>query len=275
MAARINTVLVIGGTAGIGEQFVRRFHSLGKKVIVTGRNETKLTELAKELNGLETRKFDIADSDDLPTHVTDVLTAFPKLDSVIINAGIQKSFNFFDPSSISAAEISREITTNLTAPALLIQLFAPHLLRLSLEGAKTTLFVTSSTLAYVPLGFYPTYSASKAGIHALTLAFRQQLSHAPEEARKNFNVVEIVPPYTDTGLDKEHREAVVAAQGGPDKAVPAMPLQDYVEKFFEAFEQTEADGSLKKEIGVGMGQVGVDTWRGSFGKIYEQWHMST
>ena len=52
----MNKVLIIGGTAGIGEQFVRRFHSLGKKVIATGRNGEKLESLKKELEGLETSK---------------------------------------------------------------------------------------------------------------------------------------------------------------------------------------------------------------------------
>ena len=56
MAARMNKILVIGGTAGIGEQLVRRFQSLGKKVIVTGRNGSKLDALKKELQGLETSK---------------------------------------------------------------------------------------------------------------------------------------------------------------------------------------------------------------------------
>jgi short-subunit dehydrogenase involved in D-alanine esterification of teichoic acids len=56
MTSRINTILVVGGTAGIGEQLVRRFHALGKKVIVTGRNQTNLDALAQELHGLETRQ---------------------------------------------------------------------------------------------------------------------------------------------------------------------------------------------------------------------------
>jgi short-subunit dehydrogenase involved in D-alanine esterification of teichoic acids len=56
MTSRINTILVVGGTAGIGEQLVRRFHALGKKVIVTGRNQTNLDALAQELHGLDTRQ---------------------------------------------------------------------------------------------------------------------------------------------------------------------------------------------------------------------------
>jgi short-subunit dehydrogenase involved in D-alanine esterification of teichoic acids len=53
MSSRINTVLIIGATAGIGEAFARRFHQLGKKIIATGRNQDKLNTLAKELPGLE------------------------------------------------------------------------------------------------------------------------------------------------------------------------------------------------------------------------------
>jgi len=64
-------------------------------------------------------------------------------------------------------------------------------------------------------------------------------------------------------------------QGGPEKAFPAMPLQEYIDKFFESLEQLEPDGSLKKEIGVGFGQMGAETWRGSFGNIYEQMGLST
>lgn len=56
MSERINTVLIVGGTSGIGEAFARRFHDLGKKVIITGRNQEKLMALAQELPGLEARE---------------------------------------------------------------------------------------------------------------------------------------------------------------------------------------------------------------------------
>ena len=203
------------------------------------------------------------------------MSAHPDLDTVIVTAGIQKSFNYFDPTSIAPEGIASEITINLTAPALLVQLVAPHLAGLAASGVKTSLLVTSSSLAYVPLGFFPAYSASKAGIHALLLALRQQLSFAPAEIQKNMCVTEIVPPYTDTGMDAEHREATIAMQGGPDKAFPAMPLDEFIDGFFKALEETGPDGALGKEVGVGFGKVGFETWRGSLGKIYEGWGMST
>ncbi|KAK8130909.1 short chain dehydrogenase [Apiospora sp. TS-2023a] len=275
MSARINTVLIIGATAGIGEAFARNFYTMGKKVIATGRNKEKLDAMSKELPGLETRQFDISDLAALPGTVGAILKDFPRLDTVLVTAGIQKCFNFFDPSTTDPAQIANEISTNLTAPTVLVHLFAPHLVALANAGTKTTLFLTSSSLGYVPLSFYPAYCPAKAGVAALAKIVRQQLSFGPEAARANMNVVEIVPPYTDTGLDKAHRDATIAMQGGPDKAFPAMPLAEFVDKFFKGLEDARPDGSLKSEIGVGFGQMGIDTWRGSFGKVYEQMGLGT
>lgn len=54
MSARINTILIIGATRGIGEAMARRFHAMGKKVLAAGISGDKLAELAGELEGLET-----------------------------------------------------------------------------------------------------------------------------------------------------------------------------------------------------------------------------
>lgn len=198
-----------------------------------------------------------------------ILEDFPNIDSVIITAGVQKSFNLFDPSTTSPEVLADEISTNLTATTVLIHYLAPHLLKVAQGGTKSNLFLTSSTLAYIPLSFYPTYCASKAGVAALARVLRQQLSYIPVAA-ETMAVVEIVPPYTDTPLDKEHREATIAMQGGASKAFAPMPLAEYVDKFFEALEAAVGpDGSVKQEIGVGYGAMGVDTWRASFGAIYE------
>ena len=56
MTSNFKTILIIGATSGIGEGFARRFHGMGKKVIATGRRAEKLSALAKELPGLETRQ---------------------------------------------------------------------------------------------------------------------------------------------------------------------------------------------------------------------------
>ena len=57
MSARIKTILILGASRGIGEALARRFYSLGKKVIITGREQEqkKLNQLAQDLPGLEYR----------------------------------------------------------------------------------------------------------------------------------------------------------------------------------------------------------------------------
>ncbi|KAI5923425.1 NAD(P)-binding protein [Camillea tinctor] len=267
MTSRMNTVLIIGATAGIGLAFTHRFHAMGKKVIATGRNERKLNRMAQELPGLETRQFDISDLAAIPANINGLLKDFPSLDTVFIMAGIQQSFNFFDASSTTPEKIAKEITTDLTAPALLMRLIAPHLLQLAGKGTQTTLFVTTSALAYTPISFYPTYCASKAGLQALVKILRQQLLLAPNGA--NMRIVDIVPPYVDTGLDKDHREFTITSQGGAEKAFPPMPLDEYVDKFFDSLEKPGPDGNIKKEIGAAAGETAVEAWHASFDGIYE------
>ncbi|KAI1656012.1 NAD(P)-binding protein [Daldinia decipiens] len=214
--------------------------------------------------------FDIADLTGLATNVESILKDLPHLDSVIINAGIQKSYSLFDPSTSSPEAIINEINTDLTVPTFLVRLFALHLFELAKAGSKTSLFFTTSSLAYDPLSFYPAYCSSKAGLQTLAKVLRHQLSFAPEEAKKNLNIVEIIPPYVDTGLDHEYRENLKVMQGGSEKAYPPMPLDEYINKIFEALEQLEQDGSFKKEIGVELGKLVEETCRGSFGKLFEQ-----
>ncbi|GAW19640.1 hypothetical protein ANO14919_091290 [Xylariales sp. No.14919] len=105
---------------------------MDKKVIATGRNKAGLAAL--------------------PAIVTQILKDFRNLDTVFINRGVQKCYNLFDPSTTTADAIITEVTTNLTAPNLLVQLFAPHLLACA-KSMLTSISITSSSLAYAPLAF--------------------------------------------------------------------------------------------------------------------------
>ena len=134
-------------------------------------------------------QWDVTDLVNLQSHVRSILADFPKLDTVFINAGIQNHYMIFQPPNNE--EVIREVTTNLIAPNLIAQSFAPHLLALAQSGTKTNLFLTSSSLAYFPLAFYPTYCATKAGVSAFAKIVRMQLNFT---GCKDMNVVEVVPP---------------------------------------------------------------------------------
>ncbi|KAK4671966.1 putative secondary metabolism biosynthetic enzyme [Podospora pseudoanserina] len=261
MSSRINTILILGAAGGIGEATARRFHSLGKKVIVTGREQDRerLEQIVNELEGLEYRIWDLTQLDSLQPQVDGILRHFPKLDTVFVNAGIQNHYDIFqNPPPNLAQEAIQELTTNLVAPILVAQAFATHLLSLAKQGIKTNIFLTSSSLAYFPVPFYPTYCPSKAGVASFCKILRWQLEAT---GVKGMSVVEVAPPYVDTPLNAHHREQTDALQGGPEKAVQPMPLDEYIDKFFDLLENTKQDGSISDEIGVGFGGHGQKVWK--------------
>jgi NAD(P)-dependent dehydrogenase (short-subunit alcohol dehydrogenase family) len=78
------TVVVIGGSAGIGLETARRARAEGAKVILTGRNPERLQRAANEVEALSTAAFDAADPVALERFFRDLPTA---IDHVMVTAG--------------------------------------------------------------------------------------------------------------------------------------------------------------------------------------------
>ncbi len=221
---------------------------MGMKVIVTGRREAKLAELAKELPGLETYTMDNADVPSLPGHVKTILSKHPDIDTVWVNSGIQYQGNLTSLDKFSDEKIINELTVNLTAPIILARHFIPHLLSLKREG---TFMITSSGLAYVPSALFPVYCPTKAGVHSFLVGLRESL------ADTNVNVIEITPPYVRTNLDDENRL---------DKVLTPMELDDYTEQTLEVLKKPTKE---IKEAGVGFGALAAGKWRDAFGPLLQ------
>jgi NAD(P)-dependent dehydrogenase (short-subunit alcohol dehydrogenase family) len=78
------TVVVIGGSAGIGLETARRARSEGARVILTGRNPERLQRAASELEALSTAAFDAADAAALERFFRDLPTP---IDHLMLTAG--------------------------------------------------------------------------------------------------------------------------------------------------------------------------------------------
>lgn len=248
----MSTILILGGTGGIGESFARRFHKMGKKVIVTGRREAMLASLASELPGLETYTMDNSDLGSLAGHVETLLGRFPDIDTVWVNGGIQYQGDFRSLENFSDEKIIQEMTTNLTAPIVLARHFVPHLLSLKRE---TTFMITSSGIAYVPISLFPVYSPTKAGVHSFLVGLRDALRDT------NVHVIEIAPPYVRTELDAANRL---------DKGeMKPMELDDYTEQTLAVLEKPAAE---IKEAAVGFAAMGSQAWRKTFDPILAAIH---
>src|SRR3984893_14852267 len=77
------TVVVIGGSAGIGFETARRARTEGAKVILTGRNAERLQPAASEVDALSTAAFDAAD----PVALDRFFHDLPTIDHVMVTAG--------------------------------------------------------------------------------------------------------------------------------------------------------------------------------------------
>jgi uncharacterized oxidoreductase len=253
MSASMKTILIIGGTSGIGEAFARRFQSQGKKVIVTGRREARLKELKNSLEGLETYAFDISDLPAISKHVEELFKLFPNIDTVWVNAGVQIMSNPTDLSSSTDQKVIDEITTNVTAPLIAARHVVPKLIA---QKSPTTFMITSSGLAFVPAGsMFSVYCATKAAVHLYMVGLRQALKET------KVNVIEIVPPYTSgTELDREHKDQV-----GHLKPLPMEALLDQVCKQLE-----EGKGKELKEVAAGSAVQRVTGWRDGIGPLLTQ-----
>src|SRR5207247_9245277 len=82
------TILITGGSAGIGLAFALKFAELGNQVIVTGRRQAVLDEVKAKHPKLHTIQSDVADPAQIAALAERVKTDFPKLDVLMNNAGV-------------------------------------------------------------------------------------------------------------------------------------------------------------------------------------------
>jgi uncharacterized oxidoreductase len=182
------TILITGGTSGIGLELAKHLHQRGNTIIVTGRDQAKLDAVMRALPGVRTFKSDVSDPAAIVALCDSVLEQFPALDTLINNAGIMRNLNFNLGRDLS--EVTREIEINLNGPVRMIQQFLPHL---KTRNGALIVNVTSG-LAFVPFPASPVYCAAKAALHSFTQSLRVQLDAA------GVTVIELAPPAVETPL---------------------------------------------------------------------------
>ncbi|ACB94659.1 SDR family oxidoreductase [Beijerinckia indica] len=203
------TVLITGGTSGIGLTLANSLVERGNIVIVTGRDQSKLTSVSKAFPRLYVVRSDVTKPDDIRRLYEEILSRFPKLDVLVNNAGIMRNLKLVEPHSLE--DITREVDILLTGAIRMVQQFLPHLL----QRDEAAIVNVSSGLAFVPMPVSPVYSAAKAALHAYTQSLRAQLSDT------SINVIELAPPPVETELFRgEFAEEMKGRSAmAPDKLV--------------------------------------------------------
>jgi len=206
-----NTILITGGGSGIGRALAESLHALGNRVIIAGRRQAALDEVAHANPGMASLTLDIEDAAAIRAFATKLTAQHPALNMVVHNAGIMRPEDLKGADYLATAEAT--VATNLLGPIRLTAALLPHLQR---QPAAAIMTVTSG-LAFVPLAGCPTYCATKAALHSYTESLRYQLKDTKVE------VLELAPPYVQTELMGSHQAADPRAM--PLKAFIAESMQ--------------------------------------------------
>jgi uncharacterized oxidoreductase len=228
-----STVLITGGSGGIGLGLARCFVQAGASVIITGRREQQLKEAVEELNRIGKKKVvyhinDVEKTDERLALYNWITSKHPETNVLINNAGVQQRHPFIpnedSSKNISWEEREKEIQINISAPIHLSHLFISHFRQMK---TKTAIMNVSSGLVFTPAAMVLIYSATKAAIHSFTMSLRYQLKNEIP----NIQVYEIIPPAVQTNLGGSH------AFG--------EPLDEYCQATFERLKKGEQEIGYK------------------------------
>lgn len=187
MGLQKKKVIVIGGSAGIGKAAATRALDAGARVVIAGRTETRLEEVASELGGqIETAVLDARDTRGME-HIIGDLAPFDHL--VFTAAQVQPSA-FLEVDLESAKEA---FDVKFWGQFAAVQHSAAHIV----EGGSITLI--SGLAAHQPIGGMSVIGAINGATEALTRSLAVELSPVRVNA--------VCPGLIDThGLSAERRE---------------------------------------------------------------------
>jgi uncharacterized oxidoreductase len=208
------TILITGGSAGIGLAFALKFLELGNQVIVTGRRQSVLDDLKANYPKLHTIQSDVADAAQVAALARHVKASYPKLDVLMNNAGIMLHKNLKMPAA-DLEGLMAEVNINIGGVIRMTSAFIDIL-----TANRGTIINVSSALSFVPLPSAPIYSATKAAVHAYTQSLRFQLEETGVE------VIDLMPPAVKTDMTEELAEG---------EGIALMTTDELISKSFAGF----------------------------------------
>jgi uncharacterized oxidoreductase len=214
-----NTILITGGSSGIGRALAEAFHKAGNQVIITGRRMSLLKSACDANPGMAAVELDVRDPAAIRLVTAQIVADHPALNVLINNAGIMELDDV--SGAVDEEMLVATVTTNLGGPIRMSGALVGHL-----KNQKDAVIINvSSILGFVPLVPTAAYSATKAALHSYTLSQRYKLRDI------GIHVIELAPPWVRTDLLNSSEEE------------RAMPLNAFIEATM-AMLATEADEIL-------------------------------
>lgn len=217
-----NTVVITGGSTGIGFELAKRLVQQGDKVIVCGRSRERLMVAKKMVPSLVTYPCDLSKRNEREEFASWLKVHHPDINVLVNNAAIVNRIDFLkEENAMDFAET--EYQTNLLAPIHLV-----HLLYGVLQANENPTIINVTTgLIYAPRVIYPFYNSSKAGLHSFTQTLRLKVKD------KNIKVIEAMFPAVNTEWH----------QGNPPKI--AIPVEEAVDEMLKGWKQGKLEIRIK------------------------------
>ena len=201
-----STVLITGGTSGIGRACALAFGRAGYQVAITGRDAAKLADTARALQaaGIQhlTVQADVGDAAAAARAVQATVARFGGLYVLLNNAGISMRARFQDAD---VAVIERLMQTNFFGTVYTTKAALPHLL-----ASHGSIVGVSSIAGYRGLPGRTGYSASKFALNGFLEALRTELLD------QHVHVLTAAPGFTASNI----RAVALAANGQPQGESP-------------------------------------------------------
>lgn len=171
MIFKDKTVIITGGSEGVGAATARLFAEAGANLMLVARNKKNLETVAEALRDktkVEIFPMDVSDSDACVDLFKKANFEFGRIDILVNNAGYHARGNVQD---VEAADLAKIIDVNLRAPIVLSRIALPYLAE-SGEGAIINVGSLAGRVVYPGA---VTYSASKAGLRSFTLGLAEEM----------------------------------------------------------------------------------------------------
>lgn len=163
-------VLITGATSGIGLACARKFAENGDRLILTGRNESRLAEIKKELSekgaDVMTLAFDVRDNKKAERYIQDLPAEWQEIDVLVNNAGL--ALGLEPEYEVNNDDWETMIDTNIKGLLTMTRLVVPGMVQRN-RGHVINMGSVAGDAAYAGGNVY---CATKAAVKALTDGLR-------------------------------------------------------------------------------------------------------
>lgn len=171
MILKDKTVIITGGSEGVGAAAARLFADAGANLMLVARTRKNLEAVADELRDrtrVEIFAMDVTDADACVDVFKKAAFEFGQIDVLVNNAGYHARGNVED---VDAAKLAKIVDVNLRAPIILSRIAIPYLK----EKGSGVIINVGSMAGRTPVPGSTTYAAAKAGLRSFSLALAEEL----------------------------------------------------------------------------------------------------